>query len=110
MEEFYQQGDLEKANGLPVSRFYCRQSTNVPKCQIGFINIIVCPLIEAFADYLPIPRLTECLHHNRAIMEKEATAANESETHAAGDTCPRPHAVVPPTPPPPSGTAPALAE
>ena len=51
----------------------------------------VCPLIEAFADYLPIPRLTECLRHNRAVMEQEArdeaTAAHPPETpEAAADS------------------------
>jgi len=67
----------------------------------------VCPLIEAFADFLPLPRLTECLHHNRAVMEKEAAAATESEPHASGDTCPRPAAAVVP---PPSGSTPASAD
>ena len=70
----------------------------------------VCPLIEAFADFLPIPRLTECLHHNRALMEKEATAATESEAHAAGDTSAAVVPPPPPPPPPPSGTAPASAD
>ena len=66
----------------------------------------VCPLIEAFADYLPIPRLTECLRHNRAVMEREArdeaTAALTPQTHPAA-------ADPPAALPPPPGTAPASA-
>jgi len=70
----------------------------------------VCPLIEAFADYLPIPRLTECLRHNRAVMEQEArdeaTAAHPPETPAAAAAADSAAAA---PPPPPPGTAPASA-
>ena len=139
MEEFFQQGDLERSKGLPVTKFFDRANTNVPKCQMGFINgararahtthprgsstaqplpalasrlssrtdpadepglllkpsccsrlthalaaalpvphtraVIVSPLVEAFADFIDLPEMTEHLSHNRAVMEKEAVAA-----------------------------------
>ena len=68
----------------------------------------MCPLIEAFADYLPIPRLTECLRHNRAVMEQEArdeaTAAHPPETPAAAAAADSAAAAAPPP-----ATAPASA-
>ena len=35
MAEFYSQGDREKQEGLPVSKFFDRDAPNVPRCQIG---------------------------------------------------------------------------
>ena len=75
MEEFFQQGDLERDNGLPVTKFFDRTCSNVPKCQMGFINVIVSPLVEAFADFIDLPEMAAHLGHNRAVMEKEAVAA-----------------------------------
>lgn len=46
MGEFYHQGDLERALGLPVSKFMDRHDPNVAKCQIGFIDFLVMPLFE----------------------------------------------------------------
>ena len=84
-------------------------STRHPPARRRYLEINphqVCPLIEAFADYLPIPRLTECLRHNRAVMEQEArdeaTAAHPPETPAVAAD---PAAAAPPPP----GTAPASA-
>lgn len=34
MEEFFRQGDTEKALGLPVSMFMARGNTDIPKCQM----------------------------------------------------------------------------
>jgi hypothetical protein len=34
MEEFFRQGDEEKRKGVPVSMFYNRETTDIPKCQI----------------------------------------------------------------------------
>ncbi|KXS20315.1 HD-domain/PDEase-like protein [Gonapodya prolifera JEL478] len=53
MEEFFFQGDEERKRGVPVSMFMDRATTQIPKCQIGFIDFIVSPLYEvwdAFVD------------------------------------------------------------
>ncbi|KAI9361588.1 hypothetical protein DFJ73DRAFT_789099 [Zopfochytrium polystomum] len=51
MEEFFQQGDLEKARALPVSMFMDRVTTEVPKCQVGFIDYLAMPLYEVWGLY-----------------------------------------------------------
>ena len=44
-EEFFIQGDLEKKKGLTVSMFCDRDTTNINKAMIGFINFVVLPSI-----------------------------------------------------------------
>ena len=53
MEEFYRQGDVELAEGLPVSTFFDRREPQVSKCQRGFVDFIVRPLYESLCAYLP---------------------------------------------------------
>ena len=43
MKEFFTQGDLELSLNLPISFLCDRNTTNIPKSQIGFINNIVSP-------------------------------------------------------------------
>jgi hypothetical protein len=43
MNEFFQQGDLERSEKLPISFLCDRSSTNIAKSQIMFINSIVKP-------------------------------------------------------------------
>jgi hypothetical protein len=50
MEEFYQQGDLERELKLPISPFYDRNNQQMAKCQIGFIKFIVRPLYTTFTE------------------------------------------------------------
>ena len=53
MEEFFQQGDLEKAESLPVSFLCDRETVNIPKAQIGFTKGIVSPIINLLVDIIP---------------------------------------------------------
>lgn len=48
MNEFFRQGDQEKAKGLPVGPLHDRDTVNIPKSQIGFIDFIVLPLWETW--------------------------------------------------------------
>ena len=52
-EEFFHQGDLEQAKGLPISFLCNRETTNVPKSQPGFINGISIPLWTVIVDIMP---------------------------------------------------------
>jgi hypothetical protein len=53
MNEFWEQGDLEKKEGLPIS-FNCDRSTaNVPKGQIGFLNGIIIPTFQLLTHIFP---------------------------------------------------------
>lgn len=51
--EFFTQGDLEKKKGLPVSLLCDRETTNVNKSQIGFINFVVSPTFDAMMNIIP---------------------------------------------------------
>jgi len=53
MEEFFQQGDKEKQLSLPVSSFMDRDTTHVPKCQLGFIQYICLPTFTALVEQFP---------------------------------------------------------
>ena len=76
MKEFFAQGDREKELGLPVSMFMDRETTNVPKCQAGFINFMVAPLWKAWNSWSPVPEALDNLEENArfwaAIAEQEA--------------------------------------
>ena len=51
--EFFNQGDFEKKNNLPVSLMCDRVTTNIEKAQIGFINFIVLPFWEILFQISP---------------------------------------------------------
>lgn len=46
MKEFYAQGDREREAGRAISPMCDRTSTNIPKSQVGFIDVIVRPSFE----------------------------------------------------------------
>lgn len=52
-EEFFNQGDLEKMEGLPVSFLCDRTTTNIAKSQPGFLNFIVIPMFAMVSEVMP---------------------------------------------------------
>jgi len=52
-EEFFQQGDLEKEKGLPISMLCDRTTTNVAKSQPGFIGFVSMPLFTNLVHIMP---------------------------------------------------------
>lgn len=60
MEEFFRQGDVEKSQNLPMSMFYDRDGTNIAKCQVGFIDVLVLPLFKAVGALIPVVE-TRCV-------------------------------------------------
>lgn len=50
--EFFNEGDLEKQEGLPVNAMCDRDLVSVPKAQIGFINFVVKPSFELLGKYV----------------------------------------------------------
>jgi len=54
-EEFYRQGDREKAAQLPVSPLFDRAKPGVTKSQVGFFDVVVLPLFQVGA---PVSRAT----------------------------------------------------
>jgi hypothetical protein len=51
--EFFNQGDLEKKQNLPVSFLCDRDVSDVPRSQIGFIKGIVLPLFNIIVEIIP---------------------------------------------------------
>jgi hypothetical protein len=47
--EFFAQGDLEKALGLPVGPLNDREKVSLPSCQLGFIQHMISPFAASFA-------------------------------------------------------------
>ncbi|KAG2497676.1 hypothetical protein HYH03_004414 [Edaphochlamys debaryana] len=52
-EEFFLQGDREKALGLPISPLFDRTKAGVSKSQVGFMDFVALPLVRALADAFP---------------------------------------------------------
>lgn len=80
MNEFWNQGDLEKLNNLPVS-FNCdRLSANVPKSQIGFLNGFIVPTFSLLS-YL-FPQVSYLVDNAKSNIEKWNEIMN-NETNIA---------------------------
>lgn len=52
-DEFFKQGDAEKAQKLPVSFLCDRETTNVAGSQPGFLSFIVIPLFKTLSEIMP---------------------------------------------------------
>ncbi|XP_076347376.1 3',5'-cyclic-AMP phosphodiesterase 4C-like isoform X3 [Tachypleus tridentatus] len=65
MEEFFQQGDKEREQNLDISPMCDRYNATVEKSQVGFIDYIVHPLWETWAD-LVYPDAREILDNIEA--------------------------------------------
>jgi hypothetical protein len=52
-EEFFRQGDLEKARGYPVSPLMDRSSGGITLSQPDFFNFIALPLFRTLVSVLP---------------------------------------------------------
>lgn len=52
-QEFFNQSDLEKLEGLPVSPFMDREKVTKPTSQCSFIGFVLLPLFEALGEVLP---------------------------------------------------------
>jgi hypothetical protein len=74
LTEFFGQGEKEKEYGLPVSNFMDKETTNIAKCQIGFINVLVNPLFLALHEFLNLQPCLDNLSKNRQFWEENVTA------------------------------------
>lgn len=53
LNEFWLQGDKERELGLPLGYLMDRNTVNMPKSQVGFIDVIVAPTFEALMSVFP---------------------------------------------------------
>ena len=67
MEEFFQQGDKERERGMDISPMCDRHNSTIEKSQVGFIDYIVHPLWETWADlvYPDAQGILDTLEDNR---------------------------------------------
>jgi len=81
VQEFFQQGDAERAAGLKVSPMMDRSKAAVDAQQFGFIDFVVGPLFNTWGDALEPSAIAPCLEHlaiNKAFF-KERIAAKPAE-------------------------------
>jgi len=71
MNEFWNQGDKEKIQHLPISFLCDRNTVNIPKSQIGFMDEICSPLILTVVEIFPqLNFLVDNLNKNREYFKK----------------------------------------
>lgn len=69
-QEFFTQGDQERQMGIPISPLCDRESANVPKSQVGFLQHLVFPLYNVIYAYLATdPIRDHCIHQLKVNME-----------------------------------------
>jgi len=65
LDEFFIQGDLERAAGIPVQMLNDRDKVNRPNSQVGFIEFVITPMAEAMVSLFPrLDGLAENLGEN----------------------------------------------
>lgn len=70
-EEFFNQGDLEKQIGLPISAMCDRDKTNITESQINFITGITLPAFELLETILPnVLKCVEQIKLNQEELKK----------------------------------------
>jgi hypothetical protein len=74
MQEFFNQGDTERAVGIKISPFMDRRKPELGKCQAGFLDFLAVPLFELVekhvwrsADRTGIDALMGNLRSNREM-------------------------------------------
>ncbi|KAM4750958.1 3',5'-cyclic-AMP phosphodiesterase 4C-like [Anableps anableps] len=67
MEEFFRQGDKERERGMEISAMCDKHTASVEKSQVGFIDYIVHPLWETWADLVhpDAQEILDTLEENR---------------------------------------------
>merc|ERR550525_1100467 len=53
LDEFFAQGDAEKAAGVHVQMLNDRTKVNRPNSQVGFIEFVILPMAEKMVDLFP---------------------------------------------------------
>lgn len=70
-DEFYRQGDKEREMGLQTSPLMDRNNPAVAKAQMGFIDFIVTPAMEAYVTAFPsIQYILKDLRRNRRLWDE----------------------------------------
>ncbi|KAI6216518.1 Phosphodiesterase [Aphelenchoides fujianensis] len=91
LEEYWRQGDKEKEQGLEVSPMCDRGNVTIEKSQVGFIDYIVHPLFETWAElvYPDAQEILDQLEDNRQwylsrIPDEPESARGNATNNAEG--------------------------
>ncbi|XP_029798137.1 cAMP-specific 3',5'-cyclic phosphodiesterase 4D isoform X2 [Suricata suricatta] len=93
MEEFFRQGDRERERGMEISPMCDKHNASVEKSQVGFIDYIVHPLWETWADLVhpDAQDILDTLEDNRewyqsTIPQSPSPAPDDQEEGRQGPT------------------------
>lgn len=83
LDEFFAQGDLEKAAGIPVQMLNDRDKVNRPTSQIGFIEFVICPMVEGEVRLFPqldslAQNLAENVRRWSELWQREVAPAEDA--------------------------------
>ena len=79
-DEFFLQGDLEKQKHLPVSLLCDRDTTDINKAMIGFIQFVVMPSMDILTNLIPeVKFYSENVRKNLIYYENEILKRSEEE-------------------------------
>lgn len=84
LEEFFNQGDRERAKGMPISPMMDRETTSHALSQINFMEFVIAPLYVAFSTIFPstaelLARLMENREHYQKEYELELLTATRED-------------------------------
>lgn len=80
IEEFFRQGDKEKALQMPVSPMMDRSKPNIEPSQIGFIAVIIEPLYKSMSNLVPeVAAQLEQLEENKQYWIDKMTQRRAEE-------------------------------
>ena len=74
MEEYYQQGDLERKLDFTVTPFFDRATCNPFKYQLGYIDVIAVPLFDtwcAWQSHMHEQLVVDGLDPNRRLLTQK---------------------------------------
>ncbi|CAH8486039.1 unnamed protein product [Schistosoma intercalatum] len=80
LEEYFNQSDREKLEGLPVAPFMDREKVTKPSAQIGFIKFVLIPMFQTVASVYPIIDELMVTQLKSALERYEKMLAEEEET------------------------------
>nr|XP_014340870.1 PREDICTED: cAMP-specific 3',5'-cyclic phosphodiesterase 4D isoform X1 [Latimeria chalumnae] len=93
MEEFFRQGDRERERGMEISPMCDKHNASIEKTQVGFIDYIVHPLWETWADLVhpDAQDILDTLEDNRewyqsTIPQSPSPAPDEQEEGRPGQS------------------------
>ena len=72
MEEYYQQGDLERKLDFTITPFFDRTTCNPFKYQLGYIDVVVMPLFTTWIEFKPAfadDCMTKGLMENKKLLD-----------------------------------------